>query len=268
MARWISGVVLAVSFILLIYYSPVNFLKGVVLLVSVLCAYEYSAMAFQKNKSLLIVTLLLIVGSLLVLLYQPKLFILCPFVAFYIVFFSQFFQKVENKTRFQQAAYLGLGFLYLAFPFACLLLLIEFKNYRYWIFLVMACTFIPDTMAYIFGKTFGKHKLAPSLSPGKTWEGFIGSILGGMIGGVIINSLTNIFEIQLQTWFILLLGAVLAASGVVGDLSESMIKRAVGVKDSGRLIPGHGGVLDRIDGLLFNMPIIFIVGFFMEYAMV
>lgn len=114
---------------------------------------------------------------------------------------------------------------------------------------VMATVWLADSAAYFAGRRFGKHKLAPEISPGKTWEGFCGAVLSVMLCGVLAC-----LAWSLSFWFLpgLLLLVVLS---VIGDLFESWIKRVAGKKDSGTLLPGHGGVLDRIDALLPTLPL-------------
>lgn len=114
---------------------------------------------------------------------------------------------------------------------------------------VCASLWVSDSFAYLVGKAFGKHKMAPRISPKKTWEGFAGGIAGSVIVWLILV-LTGLFTFD--ALFAILCGALVAVLGVFGDLIESRIKRGVGVKDSGNLIPGHGGMLDRCDSLIFG----------------
>ncbi len=118
------------------------------------------------------------------------------------------------------------------------------------ILLVLIATWSNDTFAYFAGKTFGKHKLAPKISPGKTWEGFFGGALGSICMPLILSN----FLIPLSTAQILGVAVPCIVLAPAGDLIESWIKRRHGVKDSGSLLPGHGGVLDRIDALLLTGP--------------
>ncbi len=111
-----------------------------------------------------------------------------------------------------------------------------------------------DTAAYFVGKSLGRRKLAPSLSPNKTWEGSAGGVVGAVLGVYGLGTLSLVPEVPLwQAGVVTALGAVL---GQVGDLAESLLKRASAVKDSGRIMPGHGGILDRIDALLFVTPLL------------
>jgi phosphatidate cytidylyltransferase len=121
-----------------------------------------------------------------------------------------------------------------------------------------------DTAAYYVGRTWGRHKLAPTLSPGKSWEGAVASLAGGLlvtVGLVQLAALLQKWDIALLSypddlWYWLVLATVVNIAGQVGDLSESGLKRSAGVKDSGSLLPGHGGVLDRIDALLLAAPVL------------
>jgi phosphatidate cytidylyltransferase len=133
-----------------------------------------------------------------------------------------------------------------------------------WIYLLllMATVWIADIAAYFAGKAFGKHKLAPAVSPGKTWEGVIGAIVGVQIFAIvcILNeaSVPNYFGglAARAGWAGALLAAlVLTGVSVIGDLFESLLKRRAGIKDSSNLLPGHGGVLDRVDALLSTLPV-------------
>ena len=119
-----------------------------------------------------------------------------------------------------------------------------------WVLTVVLSTWAGDSAAYLAGRAFGKHKLAPVVSPGKTIEG----ALGGLIAAVLVSVAVFGASGSLPIWAGALVGAGLGVCGQLGDLSESFLKRQAGVKDSGNLIPGHGGMLDRVDALLFAFP--------------
>jgi phosphatidate cytidylyltransferase len=116
-----------------------------------------------------------------------------------------------------------------------------------------------DTAAYYVGKTFGKHKLAPSISPGKSWEG----VVAGLVASLLMAALAHYwFFRELPLKIALPLAAVMTGLGIFGDLTESALKRGAGMKDAARILPGHGGILDRLDSLLFNAPLIYYFGRF------
>ena len=118
---------------------------------------------------------------------------------------------------------------------------------------LLAATWLGDTGAYFAGRFFGRTKLFERISPKKTWEGAIGGLVVSSLGAAAIARATGLPFGLLEA---ILLAAVLDIAGVVGDLAESMLKRAWGVKDSGWIMPGHGGILDRIDSLLFTAPLL------------
>lgn len=127
------------------------------------------------------------------------------------------------------------------------------------VYLCMAATWCNDTMAYFAGRTFGQHKMHPAISPKKTWEGFAGGVTGSLLAAMVCRAT---FLPELSMVEALVYGAVMAPLVPLGDLAESVLKRAAGVKDSGQLIPGHGGLLDRIDALLFAVPWTYLVALF------
>ena len=111
-----------------------------------------------------------------------------------------------------------------------------------------------DTAAYVFGSLFGKHKLAPNISPGKTWEGFLSSSFF-TVGLAIGLSYIPFFQNNMSLWSWIVFALIIQVFGLIGDLTESLFKRKAGVKDSGNIIPGHGGVMDRFDSMIFTAPI-------------
>lgn len=122
----------------------------------------------------------------------------------------------------------------------------------WWLLYVMFLVWSVDSGAYIFGKLFGRNKLAPKVSPGKTWEGFI----GGLMTSALVSWLFGLYApLVISPKKLLICSVVAALASVLGDLTESMFKREAGIKDSGNLIPGHGGVLDRIDSLTAAVPV-------------
>ncbi|CQQ64145.1 CDP-diglyceride synthase [Yersinia enterocolitica] len=122
----------------------------------------------------------------------------------------------------------------------------------WWLLYVMLLVWGADSGAYMFGKLFGKHKLAPKVSPGKTWEGLI----GGLLTSALISCLFGRYApLDIIPEILLICSVATALASVLGDLTESMFKREAGIKDSGHLIPGHGGILDRIDSLTAAVPV-------------
>ncbi|MCC3155974.1 phosphatidate cytidylyltransferase [Hymenobacter sp. 15J16-1T3B] len=150
-----------------------------------------------------------------------------------------------------------LGLFYVTLPMSGLNVLAfgpQGYDYRR-IFGLLFLIWTADTGAYIAGKNFGKHKLAPGISPGKTWEGLIGGVLLTLVVGWGLGYLMP----ELPLAHRLVAAVVASGFGVLGDLAESMLKRNVGVKDSGRIMPGHGGLLDRFDAFLFVVPVLVVL---------
>ena len=146
----------------------------------------------------------------------------------------------------QRAALVLGGFLVLA-PAGLALALLPPRE----VLAVLVLVWVADTAAYFVGRRWGRRKLAPSISPGKTWEGAVGGLLGALAYAIILGAFTG--RIAWVPW--LVAAALLAAISIVGDLFESAAKRQAGVKDSGALLPGHGGILDRIDSATAVLPL-------------
>ncbi len=120
--------------------------------------------------------------------------------------------------------------------------------------LLFAIVMLSDTCAYFAGRMLGRHKLAPDISPGKTLEGALGGLAGGVLAALLVRWLVTP---EMPLWHAATLGLLVSGLGAMGDLLESVLKRWAGVKDSGRLFPGHGGMLDRLDSLLFGAPVLY-----------
>jgi phosphatidate cytidylyltransferase len=159
------------------------------------------------------------------------------------------------------------GLIYIAYPLTLIPLLWKQEDGPALVLFLMVCVWAGDIAALYIGRAFGKRKLAPRLSPGKTWVGSFASIAGSMLAaGVVIfvsDTLTargnTILHISEPLWQSLLLAAILNIAAQLGDLLESAIKRGAGVKDSGTMLPGHGGILDRIDALLLAAPVLWFI---------
>lgn len=123
-----------------------------------------------------------------------------------------------------------------------------------WIIFLLGVTFATDTAAYLVGRAIGSHKLAPNVSPNKTWEGALGGFLGAVVCGICLSA---VLDLGAPISVIAVGAAVLGITGQLGDLYESRLKRMAGVKDSGRLFPGHGGILDRMDSLMWNVVVLY-----------
>ncbi len=147
------------------------------------------------------------------------------------------------------------GILYLGWLLSYLVAL-RIDGGRNWVFFALFTTFGSDTAAYFVGKAFGKHSLAPLISPNKTWEGAVGGVLGAIAVSLLFTIPTPL-QLPLNYWQVILLGLLVSVLGQFGDLAKSILKRNVGVKESGKLLPGHGGVLDRTDSVVFAGVVVY-----------
>ena len=165
------------------------------------------------------------------------------------------------------------GLIYIAYPLTLVPLLWKQEDGPALVLFLMVCVWAGDIAALYIGRAFGKRKLAPRLSPGKTWAGSIASIAGSMIAGGIVIAIADaltargntLLHISEPLWQSLLLAAILNIAAQLGDLLESAIKRGAGVKDSGTMLPGHGGILDRIDALLLAAPVLWYILLLKDY---
>jgi phosphatidate cytidylyltransferase len=159
------------------------------------------------------------------------------------------FARVPLPETVASFGILGFGTPYFALPIASLSLL---QRIDPWIvFLLMAIVWLGDTAAYYAGSRLGKHRMAPTISPKKSWEG----AAAGFVTSLLSAAVWSVWRLGRLSPGLLALAALTAVAAQVGDLVESMIKRGSGVKDSGRVLPGHGGVLDRVDAMLFATPV-------------
>lgn len=196
----------------------------------------------------------LVIGAGLVLSGLTGLWLhwVAAFVAVALVIVWRVMAQMFAKDGRTYSAVLGdvliAGFIQLYVPFLaslCLVLLRQ-EGGEWWVLAFIIMAVASDTGAYAAGLSFGKHPMAPRISPKKTWEGFAGAALAALIAGVLLS----LFMLGLPWWTGLVIGAVILGTATAGDLGESMIKRDLGIKDMSSWLPGHGGVLDRLDSIL------------------
>lgn len=169
------------------------------------------------------------------------------------VVLAELYRKKEQPVN--NWAYLFLGQLFIALPFSLLNYILLVPEYQPLILLAVFVTiWVNDTGAYLTGITIGKHRLFERISPKKSWEGFIGGAIFALASGYVFSLF--IPELSRLQWFIF--SEIVVVFGTFGDLSESLLKRTLQIKDSGNIIPGHGGILDRFDSMLLAAPAIFI----------
>jgi len=173
--------------------------------------------------------------------------------------------EIRNKNRegsLYSWALAIAGGIYIGFPLSTVMKLRALDQGIYWILMTLAGTWICDSAAYFVGSYWGKHKFFPAISPKKSWEG----VWAGIIVGSVVIIPFAILVLQLTWWWATIVALVIVLGATFGDLAESVIKRQMNVKDSGNLIPGHGGMLDRIDSLLYVFPLVFLVVNLIEFV--
>jgi phosphatidate cytidylyltransferase len=181
-------------------------------------------------------------------------YLISPLMA--LIFLIKLYKPNDSKP-FMNIAFTFLGMIYVALPFS-ILTIIALPNQQYSYQIVLGCLFLlwaSDTGAYFAGTKFGKTKLFERVSPKKSWEGS----LGGFLFAMLVAYLLGLYFNDLEPWRWYVIGGIIVVAGTYGDLVESLFKRRISIKDSGSTIPGHGGFLDRFDGLLLAVP--FIIAF-------
>ncbi len=257
MKRVVPGLALAACWLLLLLKGPFLLFFPVVLLIGFIGSLEYIGMALPSIKSrlkqvafafLLILPIIFAGLDCKITLSGGLVFSFLLLAGYILVCYSAL---DDPYTLFVRSVF---GLIYVGFLTAHLVLLYQFENGNLWIIVLSAITAGSDTGAYYLGRTIGKHKLCPNISPKKTIEGVVGGLIGGVLGAAIFGWLllpgVNLFFLSISAM-------VLVIVGIAGDLTESVLKRYHGIKDSGTLLAGHGGILDRADSLLFAGPLLY-----------
>lgn len=229
-------------------------------LLSAWCLYEFYGIVGSEDrrpsKALGILTTVVLFSTTALYslgIFEAKYILLCiPFLL--AIYIQALYQK--RDFPFNDIGFTILGILYVGFPFYCFTRLGyiggSFNHFLPLGFMILLWT--SDTGAYLAGRSLGKHKLFERISPKKTWEGFI----GGIVLAVLVSlCLAHYFE-TIPQWQWIIVAMIIAVFGTLGDLVESMLKRSLNVKDSGHILPGHGGLLDRFDGLLIAGPLVYL----------
>lgn len=252
--RIITGWALVALFVALFLFSPAWVVCIVAALVILLASWEYLEMACS-GQSMADRSLCLALAALVPVAASSEMEVCLYgslFVAFFLLAVRWLGGKKELRARLEEFQMSFFGIFYISFLLSHIVLLRNLEDWKPWIFFILIVTYIGDVAAYFSGKRWGKRKLSPLLSPKKSVEGAVGSLLASVLAGYACKLL---FFSDLTSGQALWMAAVLSVSGQLGDLVESLIKRSYGIKDSGRMLPGHGGILDRIDSLLLAGPV-------------
>lgn len=261
--RLISGIIgsLCVAVMLILgQFFPILY-NILVAAVALICSFEILAAAGMTKKLELMIPSLIFSGLFPLLLslgHWELLAFIYPLAMFVILLVS------SERVSFQDLAYTFTTVCVITFGLSTIIVLCgkNLSHALYYIMLAVGIAWIADAGAYFAGSFFGKHKLCPNISPKKTVEGAVGGLLAGVIGAVIISLIFQLFcfqngEVVLYPQLVLM-ALIGTAVSIVGDLSFSAIKRSCHIKDYGSIIPGHGGILDRCDSVIFTSPFILI----------
>lgn len=264
MKRVLTAAVLIPLVLLLIFKAPFRLITPVVAIVAELALWEYLTLADGfKAKTPRIAAIVSVALVFACIFYRPELLAqLLGAIGLGLLTLCAFRSPLERALP--DAAFSVFGVLYTGVSLATIPLISAQENGPSLLLFLFFVVWTGDIAALYIGRSFGKRKLAPSISPGKSWEGSIASIAGSVIIGVLLVFLAQALEARsiellsypgsLFRW--IFLAMLLNVAAQVGDLIESAIKRGAGVKDSGSLLPGHGGILDRIDALLLAAPVL------------
>ncbi len=266
MKRIVTAIVLIAVVVAVVFYGPLWSLAATAALVAALAAYEYRELAHAKDVYIPLWWLLASTAIIFFSEYKLADFELpvLTLLTFILLAWSGF-RAPLNRVLLDTA--LGLfGLIYIVYPLTLLRAIKAHEDGIGLLLFLFVCVWSGDTAALYIGKNFGRHKLS-ALSPNKTWEGSIASVAGSVVFGMALYYLGiylsprgyTALHIAIPAWQMVLLAIALNVAAQLGDLLESAIKRGAGVKDSGTMLPGHGGILDRIDALLLAAPVLWYI---------
>ncbi len=260
--RWLTALVLAPVIIWVLVQGNIALLAVLLGIVAVSATREYLRIIFGNDNgpvssTIKIIsysaTILMIIGAclgsweILFLIFTVNLMALSVFVLF---------RFSSNPNIFDKIAKQVLGVVYIPVPLSLLIFIRALDGGVFWVIWLLLVIFAGDTGAFYSGRKYGKHPLAPTISPKKTIEGAVGGTLFSMVIGFVFCLI--FFQDLALALMMLPCALIMAVAGQIGDLFESAMKRASRIKDSGRILPGHGGMLDRIDGVLLAIPVLYI----------
>jgi len=248
MKRIFTSLILIPIVLYVVLWGHFWLLFAVTALVAAICYREYSGIVEAHGFGTL--GPLGYIAGLLLLLIQGEIALLLVALALLAIALAMRSDDLSKALPWASALVLGVVYIFGCWKFAILL---RAAN-PYWLLYALALSWIGDIAAYYIGKTWGRHRLAPRISPGKSWEGSVASVCGSVLFGALF--LPGLLQVPLGHAIGLSIGANIA--GQIGDLAESAMKRGAGVKDSGTLLPGHGGLWDRVDSTLFVLPVVYL----------
>lgn len=255
LSRWLVAALLIPILVAAVFFAPPLVFDLLVILIGSLALKEYSDLVKLETRPVYIVLVLL---GLVLIVFGARtgsagVHLASLGLALWLGFIYFLLTRQPSLSLINQLGGFSLGHVYISLFISCFVFLHGLERGAYWVFFVLAVTFLSDTSAFYTGRTVGRRPLYPRISPNKTVEGLAGGIIAGGIAALIAAPV-----LPAMPWYeALVLGLLMGLWGAVGDLFESMLKRSADVKDSGGLLMGHGGFLDRIDAVLFNAPLVY-----------
>lgn len=247
------GAVMIAPFIIFVFLGGI-YLKGFVFALSVMAMWEFYR-ALKKKEFKPIAS----IGYILLIIYYllNNNFELMMYVLVIATFILLMIPVINLKYTFIDVALTLLGFMYTGVLFSFVYMISTKMNGEFLVWLIFIGSWLSDTAAFYSGKLFGKNKLCPKVSPKKTIEGSLGGMIGATLFSGLFGIIVNMYIGIMPIYHYFLIGALCGVFGQFGDLVASSIKRYVGIKDYSNLIPGHGGILDRFDSIIFSATVIF-----------
>lgn len=255
--RWITAIILIPVLIYIIGYSNPLIFHLLLIVTSFIATWEFLSITGNSEKWEIVLILFPLIVLLFAIVYMRQALLIPPIMVLWIavpLFFRIIMKKEPSHAETYKISINALSFIYICLPLSMLSLIYLYPSGRMWVFFILLVVFASDTGAFYGGRFLGRHALHP-LSPKKTIEGAVCGFFSGFIAGVYFIKIMKISELNTGVMIII---ALLSLFSQFGDLVESMFKRNHGVKDSGSILPGHGGVLDRIDGLLLSIPVLYV----------
>ena len=264
-AREMTAVVLGPLAVWIVGWSHPWVFNGAIALIAILALHEFLVLGRKKGYTIPVSLCILIALFIIAAFVLEEVSVeVGMFTTLLVIPASYVFSKSDLDEALPSSAVAVMGTMYVGMLAGCLVRLRDdFPDGPNLVFFLLLVVWLGDAGAYYTGKRFGRTKLSPRISPKKTVEGLIGGVMMSIITAVVIH-LTFFPEFPLLAAIVM--GAVLSVAGVIGDLAESMWKRSAAVKDSGSLIPGHGGFLDRFDSILFIAPILYVYWAFTKHG--
>lgn len=241
--------------ILIVKLGGIPLLTGVIVITSIGLYELYSTFQVKNSRINILFEIILSIILLIIMDQFPKFILLYITLLFFIHFMYQIF---INKPSFEDGLLSFMGIYYVSFLLGHILLFDNILYGNYLIWLVFLIAFSTDTFAYFTGLYLGRKKLCPGISPKKTIEGSIGGVLGSLLVCILYGIyLNNLLDTNILSRHFIVLGVLTSIISQFGDLTASLIKRNYGIKDFGKIFPGHGGILDRFDSIIFAAPIVY-----------